>query len=293
MVAEVTKHLITDTDGVYVDGTFGRGGHSAALLEQLSAKATLFAIDQDLEAIDYGHNHFSDDRLQLIHDNFSNISAAMSDKDGAIDGIFLDVGVSSPQLDEAHRGFSFQQSGPLDMRMDRSTGLTARQWLLKNDEPTIANALWEFGQERHSRTIAKHIKSALKKDGLHSTTELAKLVSAIVKREKNKHPATRTFQALRLVVNDEIPALEKTLEQCHALLKSKGRLATLTFHSLEHQVIKQFRKIKSGVPDVPRGLPVTHNQSTIKLIAKTTPSAAEISKNPRARSAQLTVIEKI
>ena len=300
MVNEVLNGLSIQPRGIYIDATFGRGGHSAAILQALDKDGILIAFDQDPEAAHYATHHFTykkDKRFRFMHQNFSTLEDTLNNQGmmGACHGILLDVGVSSPQLDDPQRGFSFQQSGPLDMRMNPDEGTSARQWLIHNDEQTIANTLWQYGQERLSRRIARAIKQALQRDALQTTADLSKLVQSMTPTPAYKHPEKRTFQALRIVVNNELNILKETLDQAWRALVHKGRLAILSFHSLEHQTVKQFIKdYNTQNEHIPKNIPIQPNkQKRVQLIRKCTAKEIEITNNPRARSAQLHILEKL
>ena len=296
MLNEAMGALSIKPSGCYVDATFGRGGHSAALLKQLSLQAKLLVFDQDMTAIKCAQSLFSEDnRVHIYHHNFDQLNEVLKHLGmmSSIDGVLFDVGVSSPQLDEPQRGFSFQQDGPLDMRMNASKGATAKQWLEQHDEETIADALWRYGDEPRSRAIAAAIKQALHEQKLHTTLDLVKVVTSKIRGRRKKHPATQVFQALRVAVNDELNCLDNALEQAYQALKIGGRLVVISFHSLEHRMIKQFSRRKQGFDDVPRGMPVMNDQPKMKLIGRYKPQQLEIEQNVRARSAQLLALEKV
>lgn len=287
-------------DGVYIDGTFGRGGHSQAILNQLGANGRLFAFDKDPEAISYSQYLFKDEsRFTIVQNSFAEIKQQARDWgiDRQVDGVLLDLGVSSPQLDDASRGFSFLRDGPLDMRMNPAQGASAEQWLATEKESEIARVLKTYGEERYAKRIAKAIVDEGKKKRIVSTTQLAELVArAHPAWEKHKHPATRTFQAIRIYLNKELSDLADFLEQVLEILKPGGRLAVISFHSLEDRLVKQFIQKQARGDNFPIDLPVTSAQlnRTVKKIGKLIiPSEAEISANPRARSSRLRVAEKI
>ena len=270
LLAECLEHLLTSSDGIYLDGTFGRGGHSAALLQALDDSARLIACDLDPEAIAWGAQAFADEpRLELQNCNFASVRLDLE-----LSGALLDLGLSSPQLDQARRGFSFLRSAPLDMRMNPEQGISAYEWLQQARETEIADVLYYYGEERQSRRIARAIKShPLEND----TVALARLIAAAQPRpDRGKHPATRSFQALRIVVNDELKQLERGLAHIWAHLRVGARLAVISFHSLESRIVKDFAR----------------SQSDARLIAKITPSRTEQRSNPRSRSALLRVIQK-
>ena len=289
LAEESLEALNIQRDGIYVDATFGRGGHSQMMLDALGEGAKLIAFDQDHEAIAYGKALFRDEsRLNLIHSPFSRLHEEVEALGlvGKIDGVLMDVGVSSPQLDQADRGFSFMRDGPLDMRMNQQSGPTVYEWLMKVNEFDLALAIYEYGEERHSRRIARKIIEERKASRLKdSTAYLADLVcSCGVKRERNKHPATRTFQALRIAVNQEVEQLEKGLHAAARVLKVGGRLVVIGFHALEHRIVKSFiRQYKKE-----------HDGICMKQIGKAMGvSLREEKQNPRSRSAYLRVIERV
>ena len=280
--------------GRYLDGTFGRGGHARALLERLGADGRLLVMDRDPEAIAHARREFgSDPRVAIRHANFSEMAEWEIARD--LDGVLLDLGVSSPQLDDAARGFSFQSDAPLDMRMDPTSGMSAADFLARADEREIADVLFRYGEERMSRRIARAIIARRAESPLHTTRELAELVERTLgRRERNKHPATRTFQALRLQVNDELGSLERALPAAVEVLKPGGRLAVISFHSLEDRIVKQFIRGPQPTP-VRRGLPQPPAEpAPLRAIGRAqTADDHELARNPRARSAVLRVAEKV
>ncbi len=298
LLKESLEALSIQGEGVYLDGTFGRGGHSGAILTALTSNGRLIGLDRDPSAIEYGREHFSDDkRLQLVHTDFANAQAkllelGLPDK---FDGILFDLGVSSPQLDEAGRGFSFMRDGPLDMRMDTSKGLTAAQWLAEVEETELANVIFHLGEEKFSRRIAKAIVEKRREEPLTQTSQLVALIDdAITRKEKHKHPATRTFLALRMYINDELGQVEKILPQAIKMLKPGGRLAVISFHSREDRIVKRFFRELSKGPQLPKRLPIQEAfQSPLKLVGKAIkPGKDELKANPRSRSAVLRVVER-
>jgi 16S rRNA (cytosine1402-N4)-methyltransferase len=299
MLQEAVEALVTAQDGYYVDGTFGRGGHSRKILSMLGAGGHLLAIDKDLQAAAAAQElKESDTRFDFEHGSFTQLPHQLH-RMGicAVDGILLDLGVSSPQLDEGDRGFSFMQDGPLDMRMDTTTGMTAAQWLAQASHGDIARVLREYGEERHAGRISSAILRAREEAPLETTAQLAKVVSeANPSWEKHKHPATRAFQGIRIWINRELQDLEDLLEVSIDLLKPGGRLVVISFHSLEDRIVKRFiRRMARGV-ELPRGIPVTEAQiqREVRALGKASkPSAAEIEANPRARSAVMRVAEKL
>jgi len=294
MLAEVLDGLRVRPEGSYLDGTFGRGGHAREVLRRLGPGGRLLLMDRDPQAIASAQSEFAADaRVDIRHANFDAM-AEWPEAAAGLDGVLLDLGVSSPQLDDPGRGFSFQHEGPLDMRMDPTRGLSAAQWLEAADEKEIAEVLWRHGEERMSRRIARDIVERVRERPLATTRELAELVAqSIGYRERNKHPATRTFQALRIHVNDELGALQRGLQGALACLRPGGRLVVISFHSLEDRVVKQFVRGEVARP-VRRGLPVPEAApSPLVAIGKAQFAGdGETALNPRARSAVLRVAEK-
>ena len=286
-------------DGVYIDGTFGRGGHSTELLKRLGENGRLIAIDQDPEAIEFANKHITDSRFEIQYGSFEDVKQFCEKRGlvGKIDGLLLDLGVSSPQLDDAERGFSFMREGPLDMRMNPEEGLSAKEWLKKVDEKTLNLVLQNDGEERFSVRIAREIKEASERDELQTTLDLAKLVQRVSpKTEKNKHPATRTFQAIRIAVNRELDVLKNVLESAIEILAPEGRLSVISFHSLEDRIVKVFIRDQSRIrdlfPDSPILLEVI--EPVLKKVGKPVfPSTEECKQNSRSRSAVLRIAEKI
>ena len=281
--------------GIYVDATFGRGGHTRLLLSKLDQDARVYAFDKDPQALEVAAQlEQEDSRFRIIHASFADIQAELA-RIGIteVDGIMADLGVSSPQLDQAERGFSFMQDGPLDMRMDNSQGLTAAEWLLEIEEEKLANIIYQYGEERYSRRIAKAIKQA---GEITTTAQLAEIVkTAHPKWEKHKHPATRSFQAIRIAINKELDDIEKFLPQAVELLKATGQLAVISFHSLEDRLIKQFiQKESSLAEDSGWGMPQAQvDTRRLKKVSRVRASEAEIKANPRSRSAWLRVAERL
>ena len=296
--------LAIRADGVYVDGTFGRGGHSARILAKLGPAGRLLAIDRDPAAVAAGRE-WADGRFSIDRSRFSELGAVLDARGvDRVDGVLLDLGVSSPQLDDPSRGFSFRADGPLDMRMDPSHGLSAREWLLRASEADIAHALRDYGEERFAVPIAEAIAARRRDagdDALRTTGELAAVVAGVVRRrqkrpEVGKDPATRTFQALRLLVNQELEELALVLERVVGRLKVGGRLVVVSFHSLEDRMVKQFIARESGRQarrDPITGAPVHDVPPRLRAIARVLPDAAEVAANPRARSAVLRVAQRI
>ena len=300
LLDEVLAGLSVKADGRYCDATFGRGGHTAAILGQLGPAGRLCAIDRDPDAIAAGRERFAaEPRLTLVQGAFGRLEERVraAGWEGELQGVLLDLGVSSPQLDEASRGFSFMQDGPLDMRMDNESGLSAAQWLARAGEREIADVLFKLGEEKFSRRIARAIVAARAATPIGTTRQLADIVAgAVPTREPGKHPATRTFQAIRIHVNCELEEVEAALPQAVSLLAPGGRLCVISFHSLEDRLVKRFMRreaqgdpIYAELPDVP-----PHARPRLQLIGGAVmPGDAEIARNPRARSAVLRVAERI
>ena len=278
---------------ILIDGTFGRGGHTRALLGAIRSDAQLIAFDKDLQAIAEAKK-ITDSRFQIVHSSFA--SMAQYADPTSVAGVLLDLGISSPQVDEAERGFSFRRDGPLDMRMNTTTGLTAAQWLNQAGVDDIAHVIKTYGEERFALPIAKAIIARRElNQPLETTLDLANLVAGVVKkREPGQDPATRTFQALRIFINKELDDLALGLQAALDLLKPGGRLVVISFHSLEDRIVKQFMQMHSAV-EVPRGLPIRAKdlpQGELELISRVKPSSSEVSDNPRARSAVMRVAQK-
>jgi len=284
-------------DGVYVDGTFGRGGHSRLILSKLGPQGRLIAFDKDLQAIATARQ-ISDPRFTIVHDSFATMRSALAERGvQQVDGILLDLGISSPQVDDAARGFSFRNDGPLDMRMDTTRGVSAADWLASVPEQQLEKVIRDYGEERFAFQIAKAIAAGRAVEPISSTRQLAGIVAHAVKtREKGKDPATRTFQAIRIFINKELEDLETGLSQAYAMLAPGARMVVISFHSLEDRMVKQFlaSKVKLEQPD--RRLPIRAvdlPQPLMKLIAKKKPSDAEIDANARSRSAVMRVAERL
>ncbi len=297
--AEAIEALAIKKDGNYIDATFGRGGHSKAILSLLSEKGCLIAIDRDPEAITHA-NKFKDQdsKLKVVQATFGEIGKLEETEElrGKIDGILFDLGVSSPQLDNPDRGFSFMHNGPLDMRMNQMDQLSAAQWINTATEKEIADVLFRFGEERHSRRMAKRVVAARQEKDIETTGQLAELVKAANPAwEKGKHPATRAFQAIRIHINNELKQIEDALNGAVELLRGEGRLVVISFHSLEDRIVKNFLTNKARGDNFPRDLPVTAEQlnPTLKKIGKAIRAKeTEVLNNPRARSAVMRVAEK-
>jgi len=280
-------------NALYVDGTFGRGGHSRKILASIDPTSQLIAFDKDPQAIEEART-IVDPRFKIFHTSFAHMDTYIETQ--SVDGILLDLGISSPQIDQAQRGFSFRMDGPLDMRMDNTQGESAAQWLARATEKEIARVIKEYGEERFAVQIAKTIV-ARREQGeiLESTRQLASLVASVVRtREPGQDPATRTFQAIRIYINQELADVEIGLNMALKLLKPGGRLAVISFHSLEDRLVKQFMQTHSKV-HAPRGLPLRESElpvAPLKLIERIKPSNVEIAQNPRARSAILRVAQR-
>ena len=306
LLHETVEGLALKENGIYIDGTFGRGGHSRLILSKLADNGKLIAIDRDPKAVAEAKK-IQDPRFHIEHNTFSEILPICEKLGlaGKIDGILLDLGVSSPQLDDAARGFSFMKDGPLDMRMDNSQGLSAAEWLKQVSEQDLAWVLKTFGEERFAKKIAKAIvdynKSAVQNGGecLTRTLQLAELIAQTVPfKDKHKHPATRSFQAIRIFINAELDELEKVLASALAVLAPGGRLSIISFHSLEDRMVKHFMRKQSQGEAIPKGLPLREDQiqrnQRLKVIGKAMmPSEDEIAQNPRARSAVLRIAERL
>ncbi len=295
MVKQALDGLRVLPEGRYLDGTFGRGGHAREVLKRLGPDGRLLLMDLDPSAIAVAQQEFAGDpRVRIRHGSFAELASWEETKEG-LDGVLLDLGVSSVQLDEAARGFSFKADAPLDMRMNSAAGETAAQWLSKASEAEIAQVLWQYGEERFSRPIAKAVVMMRAETAIETTGQLAALIAQVVKkREPGKHPATRSFQALRIVINGELDALEAGLAGALARLKSGGRLVVISFHSLEDRLVKRFIRNQSQAPVVRRNLPPAEATLTLKAIGGAQfPDAAEVAGNPRARSAVLRVAERL
>ena len=300
LLDEVLAGLAVQAAGHYCDATFGRGGHTTALLARLGSAGRVCAIDRDPEAIAAGRERFaSEPRLTLVRGSFGRLEERVraAGLEGELQGVLLDLGVSSPQLDEARRGFSFMQDGPLDMRMDNESGISAAQWLARAGEREVAEVIFRFGEEKFSRRIARAIVAARSTAAIVGTRQLADIVSgAVPTREPGKHPATRTFQALRIHVNRELEEVEAALPQAVKLLAAGGRLCVISFHSLEDRLVKRFMRreaqgdpVYAGLPDIP-----PHARPRLRLVGGAVmPGETEVAANPRARSAVLRVAERV
>jgi 16S rRNA (cytosine1402-N4)-methyltransferase len=300
LMAEVLEALNVQEGGIYLDGTFGRGGHARAVLARLGEQGRLLATDKDPVAIEAGRQLMAEDeRFSIVQGSYTMLGQEAKRRgwQGRVSGILLDLGVSSPQLDDASRGFSFRSDGPLDMRMDTSSGESASEWLAHASEKEIADVLFEYGEERHARRIARAIVQSRESEGpLKTTGRLAEIVAAANPSwERDKHPATRSFQAIRIHINRELHELDEFLPQCIELLAPGGRLAIISFHSLEDRRVKRFIRDEARGDNFPPGLPVTADQIRARLRAVGKAIYAgddEVRDNPRARSAVLRVAER-
>jgi 16S rRNA (cytosine1402-N4)-methyltransferase len=296
LLDEAVAGLRVEADGVYVDGTFGRGGHSRLILEQLGAHGRLIALDKDPVAVAAGRA-LQDARFQIVHSGFEHLREVLRELGiDKVDGVLLDLGVSSPQLDDAQRGFSFRFDAPLDMRMDTSRGETAAQWLATVDEGLLAEVISDYGEERFARKIARALVIARQESPIVTTRQLSEIVAKNVhSREPGKNPATRTFQAVRIYINRELEELESVLPQCMDSLRAGGRMAVISFHSLEDRIVKRFMRDMAQGDKLPRNLPIRAAeipQAKLKLVGKAIhASERELALNPRARSAVLRVAE--
>ena len=299
LLNEAVDALIGNEEGLYVDGTFGRGGHSRLILSRLSESGRLVGVDKDLAAVAVANKlHDEDARFEIEHGSFVDIPLYLAKRgDELADGVLVDLGVSSPQLDEADRGFSFMNDGPLDMRMDTSAGVSAQQWLAEVEEQELVRVLRDYGEERFAKRIAAAIVEARSKQVIDTTLKLANIVSeANPAWEKHKHPATRAFQAIRIEINKELADLELFLERDVSALKVGGRLVVISFHSLEDRMVKRAMKKLAKGDEPPPGVPVLESDITrrFKLMSKAIkPSKEEIEQNPRSRSAVMRVLEKL
>ena len=298
MLEEAIRALDIRRDGIYIDGTFGRGGHSERILDSLGEGGRLLAFDKDEEAVLVARERFgSDRRFSIVHGSFAELSSVVAEQglEHRVNGLLLDLGVSSPQIDDPGRGFSFLNDGPLDMRMNRARGESAAEWLAGADEGDIATVLREYGEERFARRIARAIVARRQVTPITGTRDLADLVAqACPVKENFKHPATRTFQAIRIFVNRELDDLQLCLRDSLDVLARGARLVVISFHSLEDRIVKRFMRDTARGPKLPKGLPVRHveTQGRLRILGKSQrASQAELQGNPRARSAVLRVAE--
>ncbi|KQA18452.1 16S rRNA (cytosine(1402)-N(4))-methyltransferase RsmH [Vibrio metoecus] len=306
LLNESIEGLAIKPDGIYIDGTFGRGGHSRTILAQLGPEGRLYSIDRDPQAIAEAQK-IDDPRFTIVHGPFSGIAeyAQRYDLVGKVDGVLFDLGVSSPQLDDAERGFSFMKDGPLDMRMDPTSGMPVSEWLAQADLDDITWVIREFGEDKHARRIAKAIVEYRENElnePLTRTSQLAKLISDAAPKsfKEKKHPATRAFQAFRIYINSELEEIDTALRGASDILAPQGRLSVISFHSLEDRMVKRFMRKESQGPQVPHGIPLTQDQiralgsAKMKTVGKALkPSDQEVELNPRSRSSVLRVAEKL
>ncbi|MCO4756832.1 MAG: 16S rRNA (cytosine(1402)-N(4))-methyltransferase RsmH [Oceanospirillaceae bacterium] len=301
LLNEAVDLLVQDPDGFYVDGTFGRGGHTALVLDRLSEGGRVMGIDKDPQAIAHSKERFGDEpRFSIAHGSFAEMEQFVTDAGmmGKVDGVLLDLGVSSPQLDDPDRGFSFSNDGPLDMRMNTAVGESAAEWLARAEEKEIADVIYLYGEERFSRRMAKAIVAERAESPIVTTGRLAKIIAeANPAWEKGKHPATRAFQGIRIHINRELEDLERCLDQALEVLAEGGRLVVISFHSLEDRIVKRFiRKYVKGDEHLPPGIPVTQDMlnQRLKGLGKAVKAGKEeVSDNPRARSAVMRAAYKI
>ena len=297
LLHEAVEALAIKPEGIYVDGTFGRGGHSAQILERLGPSGTLIAMDKDPAAVAAG-SEWRDARFKIVHRSFAQMAEVLREQGvKKADGILLDLGVSSPQLDEASRGFSFRFDAPLDMRMDVGSGMTAAQWLATADEGLLGEVIRDYGEERFAKQIARAIVAARAIEPIHTTRQLVELVGKAVRtREAGQNPATRTFQAIRIYLNQELEELARVLPECVTYLKTGGRLVVISFHSLEDRIVKRYMREMAKGDKLPRNVPIRASevpQGKLNLIGRAVRAgAAELKANPRARSAVMRVAER-
>ncbi|WP_219017838.1 16S rRNA (cytosine(1402)-N(4))-methyltransferase RsmH [Shewanella algae] len=301
LLQETVDGLNIRPDGIYIDGTFGRGGHSRQILSRLGEQGRLIAIDRDPAAIEAAKQFADDPRFSIVHGGFGQLADYVEQLGlvGKIDGVLLDLGVSSPQLDDAERGFSFLRDGPLDMRMDNSQGQTAAQWLARAEVEDMAWVFKTYGEEKNARHIARCIAADRDEKPFLRTKDLAGLIERITKhKERNKHPATRVFQAIRIYINSELDQIDQALEGALQVLAPKGRLSIISFHSLEDRIVKRFIRRHSKGEEVPYGLPVTEaelnrSRQLLPIGKAMKPSDEEIAVNARARSSVLRIAERL
>jgi len=298
LLNEAVEALAIKPDGIYVDGTFGRGGHSAQILERLGSNGRLIALDKDPAAVAVGKS-WRDTRFHMVHRGFAQLAEVLREQNAKkVDGILLDLGVSSPQLDEAARGFSFRFDAPLDMRMDTSSGMTAAEWLATVDEGLLAEVIRDYGEERFAKQIARAVVAARAVEPIRTTRQLVELVGKTVRtREAGQNPATRTFQAIRIYLNRELEELAQVLPECVAHLQTGGRLVVISFHSLEDRIVKHFMRDMAEGDKLPRNVPIRASevpQGRMRLVGKAVRAGeAELQVNPRARSAVMRVAERL
>ena len=291
LLEESLDFLLNDLSGSYLDLTFGRGSHSQEILNRLSPSGRLFAVDRDLEAVSYGKDNITDKRFEIFHANYSQIDLLFSGQQ--FNGILLDLGTCSTHLDNYSRGFSFQGEGPLDMRMDNSQGFSAASFLNESTELEISNVIYKYGEEKASRRIAKAIVEFRNHTLIQSTSDLVKIIESVLKRTGKKHPATKTFQAIRIHVNNELEHLEIALGKLSQLLGEQGVIVIISFHSLEDRIVKNF--FKPDIQSLPKDIPINNviKERFHCIKKKIKPSAEEIERNPRSRSAVMRVYSKL
>ena len=305
LLHEAVDALAIKPEGTYIDGTFGRGGHSRLILSKLGEGGRLIAFDKDPEAVDTAQA-INDERFSIKHGDFLDLQRILQDMSiTRVDGVLLDLGMSSPQLDEASRGFSFGSDGPLDMRMDTSQGQTAAEWLASVSESQLGKVIKDYGEERFARQIARAIVVSRTRQPIVTTLQLAEIVASVVRsrggrRENKQNPSTRTFQAIRIYLNQELEGLSLILPQCVTHLNPSGRLVVISFHSLEDRIVKRFMRAAANTDELPRGLPLRAKEvqdfsnQALKLVSKAIrPSQVEVSANVRARSAVMRVAERV
>ena len=298
LLNEAVDGLNIKPDGIYLDGTFGRGGHSRLILEKLGPAGRLIGVDRDLQAAETAKQFLDDPRFSFFHQNFANIKSLLEQQGllNKLDGILLDLGVSSPQLDQAQRGFSFSKDGPLDMRMDTSSGISAKEWINSAEVEDMRRVFKEYGEEKFALRIARGIEDYRQDKEITGTLELADIIDkACPVKDKFKHPATRTFQAIRIFINDELGELKTALHDMSELLATSGRMSIISFHSLEDRLVKRFIKSESQGVQLPKGIPMMASELDIKFnkIGKAIKaSKQEIEMNARSRSAILRIAEK-
>jgi len=303
LLHEAVEALNIKEEGVYIDATFGRGGHSAEIIKQLGSQGRLLLIDKDPLAIAFAKEVYKgDERVLVWQGSFKDFPDALKDFGlEKADGVLLDLGVSSPQLDDASRGFSFMRDGDLDMRMDPDAGMSAKEWIEKASEEEIANVIYQYGEDKLSRRIARNIVEKRDESPISTTLQLAEIIASSIpmrlqKKEPGKHPATRSFQAIRIFINRELDDLIECLDNLKECLANKGRIVVISFHSLEDRIVKRFLKAQSNAPKMPRGLPIRDDQLVVpdfSLIGKAIkPTRGEVEVNVRSRSAIMRVGER-
>ena len=295
LINESIELLNINPEGIYIDGTFGRGGHSREILTKLSTSGRLVAFDKDPEAIEFANQQFNDSRFSIYHTSFADSEIILQEKYGRVDGVLLDLGISSPQIDNSERGFSFRYDAYLDMRMNNKSGMSAADFIASATEDTLSKVFWEYGEERFSRQIAKAIIETRKTEAINTTFKLANLVESVIgRREIAKHPATRVFQAIRIYINNELGDLEKFLATVPQLLNLHGRIVVISFHSLEDRIVKNKFKQLSSARDLPRWVMQEAESAEFKVIAKKIKaSKQELTENNRSRSAVMRCLERV